>query len=332
MDWRKFCKKDLQNSKKTESLLSWIKQFPSGDEQFINVLKGRGIISFPHTVLDYSGEMTTRVVTSLYASGVEKVVALGVIHVGALPERYKTPFTELLDPNVDPRVRKEHLEVFQGGFIRSEMKTAFGKVPSINPKSDWKRIRKDDDLLAGEFCLDYFLGILRFVADQLGREVLSVLPIYSGASFDPVTGSFELATEVANEISQVLDSRTALVITGDLVHYGTTYSSKEAMKGKPVKMNELVDLFLPLVNRSFQLTLHEKRHVEAFNLMNDVLHSDQRLLLPVVSEILGAKPSYEIVEFHLSDYAPIWHVDGPCVVASSLVSFLPTADISSKEN
>jgi predicted class III extradiol MEMO1 family dioxygenase len=321
MNWRVFCKNELQNNAMKERILSWFDQYFSGDERILDVMKNQGIISFPHTVLEYSGEMITRVVTSLYASGVEKVIALGVIHIGALAEPYKSHFAELLDPKIDFKVREKRLEIFQGAFTRSDSKTAFGEISLIAPIEDWKKIRMDDSLLAGEFCLDYFLAILRLAADHFNRDPLPVIPIYSGASFDPLTDSFTLATDVAAEIAQLLGPKTVIVITGDLVHYGTTYSSKEEMDGKPRTVPDLEKYFLPLVEESFHLVAKEKHYSAAFDRLNRVLHSDQRFLLPVVGELLGDNASFEILEFHLSDYAPIWNVNPPCVVASSLVTF-----------
>ena len=321
MNWRVFCKNELQNNAMKERILSWSDQYFSGDKRILDVMKNQGIVSFPHTVLEYSGEMITRVVTSLYASGVEKVIALGVIHIGALAKPYKSYFAELLDPEVDFKVREKRLEVFQGAFTRSDNKTTFGEIPLIAPIEDWKRIRMDDSLLAGEFCLDYFLAILRLAADHFNRDPLPVIPIYSGASFDPLTDSFTLATDVAAEIAQLLGPKTAIVITGDLVHYGITYSSKEEMNEKPTTVLDLEKYFLPLVEESFHLVAKEKRYSAAFDRLNRVLHSDQRFLLPVIGELLGDDASFEILEFHLSDYAPIWNVKPPCVVASSLVTF-----------
>jgi len=323
MDWRTHCRNALQQKKMKERILCWIDQYASGDKSITDALNTGGLVSFPHTTLDYSGEMTTRVVTSLYASGVERVVALGVIHAGALSKHYQVSFAELLNRHVDPSVRKTHLETFGGAFIRSDNQTAFGSIQLIPPIKTWKKIRMDDCLLEGEFCLDYFLAILRLAADQLGREPLPVLPIYSGASFDPTTGSFALATGVAAEIAALRDGKTAFVITGDLVHYGTTYSKEAEMNGKPMKITELEQYFLPLVEESLHLITKTSDYLAAFDLLNNVLHNDQRFLLPVVGELLGDDASFEIMEFHLSDYAPIWQADPPCAVASSVVTFTP---------
>ena len=181
----------------------------------------------------------------------------------------------------------------------------------------------NDGLLAGEFCLDYFLSILRLAAGRLDRAPLPVRPIYIGASFDPTTGSFAISSEIAAEIEQLRDDKTAIVLTGDLVHYGTNYSEPREMEGRPTDIAELERYFLPLVKESFRLVAKEKDYPAAFNLLNDVLHNDQRFLLSVVGEILGDNACFEIMDFHLSDYAPIWKVDPPCVVASSLVTFTP---------
>lgn len=326
MDWRTHCRNDLQQEKTKERILSWIDQHALGDKSITDVLRNGGLVSFPHTTLDYSGEMTTKVVTSLYASGVERVVALGVIHAGALSKRYQVAFAELLNPLAEPAARRNDLETFGGAFIRSDSQTAFGSIRLIPPIKSWKRIRMDDSLLEGEFCLDYFLAILRLAADRLEREPLAVLPIYSGASFDPTTGSFALATEVAAEIAGLRDGKTAIVITGDLVHYGTTYSEQGEMDGKPTTIAELESYFLPLVEQVFRLITKEKDYLTAFNLLNKTLHNDQRFLLPVVGELLGNDAGFEIMEFHLSDYAPIWQVSPPCVVASSVVTLTPRQD------
>ncbi len=323
MDWRKKTRQKLQSPSVAEKLLTWLDCFPNGDQQLIDVISNGGIISFPHTELDYSGEMTMRVVTSLYSWGAQRVIALGVIHQGTLPEPYKDKFATLLDPQAPAKMRQENLKIFQGGFVRSHELTAFGNIPTVSPQTAWRRIRKDNQLLRGEFCLEYFLSFLHFAADHLHTDVPPVFPVYIGATFDPATGSFRIAREVADEILQWHDDKTAVVITGDLVHYGTTYSTSADMEGKPTAINELERHFLPLIERAFHLAFQQKNYPEAFRYFNEILHNDQRLLFPVVSEMLGPQPTYHIIEFHLSDYAPIWKVTPPSVVASSLVALCP---------
>jgi hypothetical protein len=58
----------------------------------------------------------------------------------------------------------------------------------------------------------------------------------------------------------------------------------------------------------------------AHQLSLDVLHNDQREILPVVSSVLGPARA-RILDFALSDYADILGAPPPCRVASALVVY-----------
>ena len=324
MDWRESIRRELRDPRTTVELRKWFERFSVGDPVLVEALRSRGTVSFPHTALAYSGEMTIRTVTSLYAAGMKRVIAIGVLHQGALSPSYAEQFAELLDPTSPPAVRRKRAETFRGGFIREEGATPFGDVPILPGINGWNTIRRNDPLLADEFSLDYFLALVRLSADWLGVEPLSVFPVYIGVTFDPVTGLYELAHAISTELAGLLDDRTAMVVTGDVVHYGTTYSDAREMEGMPTDAHELERHFLPLVQRAYELAFHAHNYPEAFRYFNDILHNDQRFLFPVVAELLGPRTKHEVIQFKLSDYAPIWNVRPPSLVASSLIVLWPT--------
>jgi len=256
---------------------------------------------------------------------VRKIVALGVLHHGTLPEHYLRLYNEFLEltslGRADDERVQELFEVFKGAFIRgSPIETPFGKIPfHLVQGIPSAVVREDEELLAGEFSLDAFLALLALYAHERGIDPLPVLPLFVGLTRGP-GGGFVIAAQLAGWLKEIVDRETALVATGDLVHYGTAYSSPAELIGKPVGLAELRKFFLERVRDALKQAC--RGNYEAFyQISTEELKSDQRQIVPIICEYLGKGAGYEILQFELSDYSRILGAEPPCVVASALVGF-----------
>ena len=140
---------------------------------------------------------------------------------------------------------------------------------------------------------------------------------------NPLSRSFEGAASLARALRRLLTPRTAVVATGDLVHYGRGYDVEERVRTMPTDVEALRAFFAREVEGTLRLALEDRDYEAAFARSEQVLRSDQRHLLPVLAELLGTGAGSSVLEFELSDYAPILKVEPPCLVASALVALAP---------
>ncbi|MDD5264392.1 MAG: hypothetical protein PHU43_06115, partial [Candidatus Bipolaricaulis sp.] len=174
--------------------------------------------------------------------------------------------------------------------------------------------------LAAAFRLDTFLAMCRAGADVLGRRPIPVLTAYVGMTRDPVSGAFSAADELAAWVATERDARTAVVTTGDLVHYGTGYG-EEWVAGAPADREALVAAIRPEVEDCLDAAFSRGDRCEAYALSRGRLLNDQREILPVVAAYLGVPAPFEVLAFDLSNYAPILGAAPPCFVASALARY-----------
>ena len=161
--------------------------FPEGDTDLVEIIGKGGVISFPHTALEFSAALHARVVSSLYNSDVKEVIALGVFH--------------------------GHYDQGQCLFrddICEEIKCGV--------------VKRANRLLAHEFSLDNFLAAVEWYAEINGVTALKVFPLYISypemgkRESDP---EYKMSEKIAKELKQVMGEKTAVVCTGDWAHYGS---------------------------------------------------------------------------------------------------------------
>jgi len=319
VDWKSYYRRELVDPKNKAML----EGFFATDEHLAELIGEGALISFPHTALSYVGPLQARVVTGLYRAGVSRVIALGVLHTSVLPAPYLEYLNRLNDPSGAPEERKAAFSQLAGAFFPPGKKvtTPFGDLPLI-PGSPARLIREDTGILENEFSLDTFFSLLSFYAARRRVKPIPVLPLYVGLTYDPVNGSFSVADALAHAIQEGRTPGTAVVTTGDLVHYGTAYSDPERIAKMPKEKETLEAYFLPEVKKVIALGLAGDLKA-AFERSRETLASDQRYILPVISYLLGPGTGFEILHFELSDYAGILSVGPPCYVASSLIAFIP---------
>ena len=322
MDWKAYYRAEREREHNRAVIADYFAAAATDPE--VDRALGRGaILSFPHTALAYAGPLQARVIAGLVRAGVTRIIALGVLHTSVLPEPYAGYRALIADPTGDTAARAAAAAALTGAFVPSgdEIATSFGPVPLV-PFTAGDAIRADDDILKNEFSLDTFLSLLAVHAARMGIDPPPVAPIYVGLTYDPVHDSFAAATAVARALQSLVTPSTAIVTTGDLVHYGTAYSDPERIAAMPTDRRTLEEYFLPEVENTIARGLAGD-HMAAFTRAQATLASDQRYVLPVIAELLGPGANYRIIHFELSDYAGILSVAPPCYVASSLVAFIP---------
>ena len=324
MDWKAYYRNEMTQLA-TKAYLEGLFDSLDEDREMDALVQRRAILSFPHTAARYIGPLQARVVSSLYRSGIKRVIALGVLHTSVLPAPYDELYRKALDNERSSSARLNAFASLQGAFVPAcrEIDTAFGRIPCVCIGDDQaKGVRIDRmGVLKNEFSLDSFFSIMSLYAQTHRMPPIIVSPLYVGMTRDPVTGSFNVADDLADLLRGVRDSDTAIVTTGDLVHYGTAYTPAERMLDK--KEEELEPFFRGECERTLAIS---KQDLDgAFRSSNEILRSDQRYILPVIAKYIGDDAGFKILSFSLSDYSGILNVECPCVVASALVAFIPAS-------
>jgi hypothetical protein len=316
VDWKAYYQSEREGAAARDAVRGWLLRDP--DPAVALAVERGGILSFPHTALSYAGPLQAGVVRALFDGRIRRVLALGVLHSSGL-EAYRVA----LDEEAAPDRRAAAFRRIRGTFLppgRSR-ETSYGTVPGWASGKEAELIRPDRaGLLGSEFSLDTFLALNAAAADALGRPAIPVLPVYIGMMRDPQTGSFAAAEAFAGWIRRHVDDETAVVATGDLVHYGTAYG-RAWLPGSPETPQSLRLALLPEVEETLRAGLVERDWEEAYRRSRSRIGNDQREILPVLSALLGTGATFSLLSFELSDYAAILDVAPPCVVASALVEF-----------
>lgn len=317
MDWKTYYRKELTSAGSRSRLCEWLEEDP--DERIATGLGRGAVISFPHTAIVFAGPLQSAIVSALYRGSIERIVALGVLHSGGLPA-----YCVALDERRPSKERESAFVEVCGGFGTGARRidTPFGTCPTIAVEPSEPVIRTDSvGILDGEFSLDTFLSIMRLAADVFGTTPIPVECLFIGMTRHPISGAFEMAPGLAKWLrDRVADSSTAVVATGDLVHYGTAY-------GLPEQEAEMVDdrmldaRFRSELEITLGLAMTREGFQEAYRRSKHVLRNDQREMLPVIAEYLGEGARFEILRFELSDYAGILARPTLNLVASSLVVY-----------
>ncbi len=323
MNWKSYYLNELR-SPNIEKQLSDIFADVEGKATPVPRISPGNILSFPHTALRYAGPLQARVVVGLWRAKVKRIIALGVFHAWGHEISAKT-YSLAMDETQEAAQRVAAFEELRGAFVPpvSVHETPFGPISLTPPSSSFSTALRTDTngLLASEFSLDTFMSLLSFYYRSQGEDPPVLIPLYIGMTRNPVTGSFATASQLAATLQSMWLPGVAVVATGDLVHYGTAYSTQRRMMGMPTNHNELSLYFQREVKHTLEISLKEREYTEAFGHCDTLLNNDQRYLLPVIAEIFPRRAGYELLSFSLSDYSAILNAAKPCVVASALVLY-----------
>lgn len=318
MDWKAYYGGELRDVETRDKIKQWLLAADVAAAAAA-MTDPRTVFSFPHTFAAASGPLQARVVAWLYRCGFKRVIALGVMH-GSLMPVFQATANERLS-------QQERLDAFaqiEGAFLpeADRLATPFGHLPVQRIDLPLKGIRMDrQGLLETEFSLDTFHAILRFAADVFDVAPMPVIPAYVGMTRNPVTGAFDTATGLACWLRNQWDDETAIVTTGDVVHYGRVYGS-EIFNDSPLQLEAH---FRHRLDVLLELALREEQMETAFQMCKNELASDQREILPVLARLVGDQVGdcgeAQIEAFELSDYAAIFETVPPCLVASALIVY-----------
>lgn len=315
VDWKRFYRDEAGSPAGRAAIDGALARHAAGDDRVAGALRRGGIVSFPHTTLRDSADPIARVAQSVLAAGPARVVALGVLHTGTLPEPWRTRAAQFHHGEGD---RAEAFRELGGAFVDDgPAATPFGGVPAGPAPAMGDLVRANPALLANEFSLDLLLAVLAAAARLRGVAPPPVTRVFVSMTRD-AAGSFDAAATVARAVRGLLGDDVACVATGDLVHFGNSYSTPEETAALPPGREALEAHLLPRVVAMFAASLGRGDQAAAFGL-GSALRSDQRNLLPVMAEILGPGARADVLSLRLTDYAAINGVAPPCFVASALV-------------
>ncbi len=325
MKWKKYYRDEFKLPV-AENVVSELFAASSQNHHLDGLIHSGAILSFPHTSLFYAGGAQAQVVSSLYRTGIKHVIALGVFHVWG-QEPTKPLYQQAMDDDEDPECREQAFSGLKGAFFPCETCYAspYGTIPfALFPPEEYVALHRDaNGLLAQEYSLDTFFTLIKAYSLAHAIPPLQITPLYVGMTRDPVQGTFAVASEIGDGLKRMHSQNTAIVATGDVVHYGTGYSREELMRRMPSTADKLQPLLRKELQEILDLVLKRKEYAQAFPKLDSFLNNDQRYLLPVLSELLGKNADYDILSFRLSDYASINAVRQPCFVASSLIAYRP---------
>lgn len=317
MDWKRFYADELAQAWGRRAALDAVRRHAGGDAAVRAALLAGGWASFPHVTLRDSAEPIARVAQSIIASGKQRVVALGVLHGGTLPAGLREAWMAL---SGDASLARAAFPRFAGAFFaRGEIATPFGPIAEGVLPARAEFIREDAALLEGEFSLDLFLAVLAAAAQQQGVRPPAVTRLFVCAVRSP-DGSFQLAQELAGEVSALVDADTACVTTGDLAHVGHGYTAASETAALPADRQVLEAMLRAGIHQQHEAAL-TRRDFEAAWATGTRWRNDQRHLLPVLAELVGPGARFELLSFSLSDYSRVNGEAPPCFVAAALGLF-----------
>lgn len=294
------------------------------------------VLSFPHTTLASSGPIVARIAAALHREGIERIILLGVLHSGSLPRHAQDAFRTALDSASPDRKRRSALEVIGGAFLPARTDARRNPNRRQLPQLDWSHadtavFRVDEQGVTDhEFSLDTILAILDAYANRFPQFSPEVLPIYVGVSQCPQASYFVCGGEIAAALSEFRTPTTAVLATGDMIHYGPFYgltipgasetSDRDAFSLLRGRLESLLGRALSAGSVDD----------ETFRLAS-VLGNDQRFVLPVLAAWLGPNSSARLLSLEMIDYSTILSAPSPCFVAAALAEYVPgTATVDSR--
>ncbi|MBU1049517.1 hypothetical protein KKG90_05770 [Candidatus Bipolaricaulota bacterium] len=315
MDWKPYYDAELREASTRAKIVEWLR-IADENTTAAGVFDPRMILSFPHTAIDYSGPLQTRVASWLYGHGFKRVITLGVMH-GSLVPLYRIAADDCA-PHAEREAAYANLS---GAFLPAidRVMTPFGTL-SVTDLGDAPEsaIRFDHaNLLKDEFSLDTFHAILRLAADVYRLDPLPVTPMYVGMTRHPLTSSLDSAERLGRWLYDHWDDETAIVTTADVVHYGAFYGSKS----DDGAASSLESSFLRQLETLLELAFERGNVEDAFVMARDDLKADHREILPPLVCLLGKGAPSVVEAFSLSDYADILDTAPPCLVASALIAY-----------
>lgn len=196
------------------------------------------------------------------------------------------------------------------GSLDPLVKTARALIESGRKRVLALAVLHSDDV-QDEFSMDGFEYVLEEMKKEMGVEYPEISILYPPLSkVDPkdLGDRIRGAVEDGGSVKDRLDEDTALVITGDLCHFGKTYNRVTECKDVEAQIDEWIEEALDLVYR--------RGDVDAFVKHARRIGNDQWLLNITVRSLMGGDLDYRIFQKKVTDYSRILGEPPPTVVAS----------------
>lgn len=148
-----------------------------------------GAIVIPHTRLEVTGGQIAAAAATVVASGVDRVLALGVLH---------------------------------GARRRDRARVTAARSGNEGARRELRGVHDERGLAAEEFSLDGFTELLALAAERAGTtvDVVRRYPFLVGDDPDSLPG--------LDELSRIVADGAMLVVTTDPVHHGRAYDTPES--------------------------------------------------------------------------------------------------------
>lgn len=162
-----------------------------------------------------------------------------------------------------------------------------------------------------EFSLDTFLHVFDLVKKELGIEYPSMEALYpplNNVVFKDDDDRLNHVDEQADIIKDHIDKNTALVMTGDLCHFGNDYTIYEKTEDPDLLISGWIDEVLD--------SLYHEYNIERFWKLSKKYGNDQRFVGALMRKAIGGDMDYRIFQRKLADYTEILDKEEPHLVAS----------------
>ncbi len=254
-------------------------------------LPADGVLIFPHTRLDISGELAAAAALAVLRSGRDEVLALGVLHGARETDAALVHYARDGEPDARRILRRVH-------------------GPGVpNDGGHWTE----------EFSLDGFRALLEIAARREGKRpprVFCRYPFLVGTNPADLPGIDELETLIANG--------AVLVATADPMHHGVGYGTlvENCLSPQDPQTPHIIEATL----RANLGTL-AARDFDSFLRHSAEIRSDFRDGGPVATHLLPASSPLQstLHTLALVDYADILQTPAPTWVAGALASVRPVA-------
>ncbi|MBN1539675.1 MAG: hypothetical protein JW939_05975 [Candidatus Thermoplasmatota archaeon] len=169
-----------------------------------------------------------------------------------------------------------------------------------------------------EFSLDTFRYVLRTTGALLDLEVPELIEIFLPKRARGEKGKLERIREQIDDttyLHDLISQDTAIVLTGDLAHYGKFYGTKETVDAPK-------DLIRDSINNGLQL-IYGYRDDLSFLEHSLSWGNDQWAVAIPAASLLKGDLAWNVFSMELSDYKQVLQTPPPCFVASVLYGVWP---------
>lgn len=175
-----------------------------------------------------------------------------------------------------------------------------------------------------EFSLDGFEHIARMYAEVNGTEPLEIEKVYPPTPPKEYGKSEVQTLKAAGEALRakvVSSDTTAIVMTGDLVHYGHAYL--KSGKENEIDAENFEKTINSWIDEGLETVYHKNDYETFLSEHNPKALNDQGRVAIMASAFLGDKLEYKIFYRKLSDYSNVLGAKKPTLVASVFYGVQP---------